>query len=210
MENKSIASPSPAPQVQADRPAPLGLPSTTDSQAASPLPESPPTGPLPLAPDRARNALSALRLFAIMLALVLISRFVVTIPAGERGVLMRFGAVQERILGEGLHPILPLVHSVQPISIRVQSLHLQVLAASRDLQDVNLEVAISWAIDPDRVNRVFDQLGDESRIITTVIEPAIEDGIKLVVAGLSADQLISERLALKQSLGDWLTQRLAA
>ena len=210
MENKSIASPSPAPQVQADRPAPLGLPSTTDSQAASPLPESPPTGPLPLAPDRARNALSALRLFAIMLALVLISRFVVTIPAGERGVLMRFGAVQERILGEGLHPILPLVHSVQPISIRVQSLHLQVLAASRDLQDVNLEVAISWAIDPDRVNRVFDQLGDESRIITTVIEPAIEDGIKLVVARLSADQLISERLALKQSLGDWLTQRLAA
>lgn len=31
-----------------------------------------------------------------------------------------------------------------------------------------------------------------------------------MVAGLSADQLISERLALKQSLDDWLADRLSA
>lgn len=123
--------------------------------------------------ERARNALSALRLFAVLLALVLLSRFVITVPAGERGVLLRFGAVQERILAEGLHPILPLVHSVQTLSIRVQSLPLEVMAASRDLQDVNLKVSVSWAIEPDRVNRVFERLGDERRIISTVIEPAM-------------------------------------
>jgi regulator of protease activity HflC (stomatin/prohibitin superfamily) len=49
-----------------------------------------------------------------------VASFWVVIPAGERGVWMRFGQVQEEILAEGLHFLIPLVDSVETLSTRVQ------------------------------------------------------------------------------------------
>lgn len=161
------------------------------------------------APQRARNALSALRLSALLLGLLLISKFFVVVPAGERGVLLRFGAVEERVLGEGLHPVLPLRDTVKRLSARVQSLNLRSEAASRDLQDVAFDVAMSWHILPDEVPQVYRRLGNEAAIISTVIEPALEDGLKAVVASFTAEQLITERSAVKEALRQLLKGRLS-
>lgn len=86
---------------------------------------------------RAGPWLTPVRLVLLLLALLLVSQFFVVVPAGSRGVLLRFGAVQQRVLGEGLHPLLPGVESVRPLNVRVQSLSVRSEAASRDLQDVN-------------------------------------------------------------------------
>ncbi len=160
--------------------------------------------------ERIRNALSALRLFVILLGLVLLSRFFVVVPAGERGVLLRFGAVQQQVLAEGLHPLLPVVYSVRPLSVRVQSLPLAVTAASRDLQDVAAQVAVRWHIDADQVNRVFSRLGDGSQVAAVVIQPAIEDGVKAVFARFSAEQLVTERDQLRELLSGLLQERLSS
>jgi regulator of protease activity HflC (stomatin/prohibitin superfamily) len=157
---------------------------------------------------RARNALSALRLFVVMLSLALLSRFFVVVPAGERGVLMHFGAVEERILQEGIHPLLPLIYSVKTMSVRVQTLTMQTEAASRDLQDVGAELAVNWHIEPDRVNRLYQRLGDSSQIARSVIQPAIEDGIKAVLASFTAEQLVTERAEVKAALETVLSARL--
>jgi hypothetical protein len=37
------------------------------------------------------------------------------VGAGERGVMMRFGKVQNKILDEGIHPILPIVTSIKTL-----------------------------------------------------------------------------------------------
>ncbi len=161
------------------------------------------------APARARNALSALRLFVLMLALVLVSRFFVVVPAGERGVLLRFGAVQEQILPEGLHPLVPLVFSVRPLSVRVQSLTMRAEAAARDLQDVSVEIAVNWHLEPEKVNRIFQRLGDTRQVAASVIRPAIEDSLKEVVAGFTAAEIVTERPRLKQALEQLLASRLA-
>jgi hypothetical protein len=55
-----------------------------------------------------------------LMGLALVASFWVIIPAGERGVWMRFGQVQEEILAEGLHFVIPLVDSVETLSTRVQ------------------------------------------------------------------------------------------
>jgi regulator of protease activity HflC (stomatin/prohibitin superfamily) len=159
--------------------------------------------------QRARNALSALRLFGLLLALVLLSQFFVVVPAGERGVLLRFGAVQDRVLPEGLHAVLPVRDSVKRLSVRVQSLPLRSEAASRDLQDVAFDVAVSWHILPDEVPQVYRRLGREEAIVATVIEPALEDGLKAVVASFTAEQLITERPAVKEALRQLLNGRLS-
>lgn len=158
---------------------------------------------------RVRNALSALRLFSLMLCLALLSRFFVVVPAGERGVLMRFGAVQERILEEGMHPLVPLVNSVKLLSVRVQSFTTDTEAASRDLQDVAAQVALNWHLDPLVVNQIYQRIGGVNQITTSVIRPAIEDSIKAVLASFTAEQLVTERSQVKEAIGQLLTQRLA-
>lgn len=159
---------------------------------------------------RLRNALSALRLFGLLLALALLSTFVVEVPVGERGVLLRFGAIQDTVLDEGVHLIVPAVQSVKPLSVRIQS-HLQRSeAATRDLQDVKIDLAVRWHLPAERVQRVYQRLGEGEAIVTTVLEPAVEDGLKTVVASLTAEQLITERDTFRRNLEALLQQRLGA
>lgn len=154
--------------------------------------------------------LNPARLALLLLALLLVSQFFVVVPAGSRGVLLRFGAVQERVLGEGLHPLLPGVESVRPLSVRLQSLSLRSEAASRDLQDVRAEVTLSWHLRPERVAAIYGQLGEEEAIVRHLITPAIDDGLQAVVARLTAEELITERSVLKRGLTELLQARLAA
>lgn len=158
---------------------------------------------------RAQRAAAALRLFAVLLAMLLLSTMLVVVPAGSRGVLLRFGAIQNQVLDEGLHLLLPLIDGVQPLSVRLQSQILRSEAACRDLQDVGFELAVNWHLPGDQVVEVFRQIGDEAAIWQNVITPALEDGLKQVVAGFSAEQLISERLAVKQALESLIGSRLA-
>lgn len=158
---------------------------------------------------RIHNAISALRLFVVMLILALISRFFVLVPAGERGVLMRFGAVQEQVLAEGLHPLVPLMHSVQLLSVRVQTYSMETEAASRDLQDLAVEVAVNWHLTADRINSIYQRLGDTERISSAVIRPAIEDSIKAVLASFTAEQLVTERGQVKAAIRSLLSDRLS-
>lgn len=157
---------------------------------------------------RIRNALDALRLFAVLLAIALLSTFVVVVPVGERGVLMRWGAVQSRVLGEGVHLLIPGVESVKTLSVRLQS-HLQKSeAATSDLQDVSMDLAVRWHLLPERVPGVYQRLGDTQAVVSKVLEPAVEDGLKTVVATLTAEQLITQRQEFRQRLETLLADRL--
>lgn len=158
--------------------------------------------------QRIRNAISALRLFTVMLCLALLSRFFVVVPAGERGVLMRFGAVQELVLQEGIHPVIPVMQSVKLLSVRVQTYSMETEAASRDLQDVAAEVAVNWHLSPERINRIYQRLGEPELISAGVIRPSIEDSIKAVVASFTAEQLVTERAQVKAAIFNLLGERL--
>lgn len=161
------------------------------------------------ATPRIRNALDGLRLLAVLLAIALLSTFVVVVPVGERGVVLWLGAVQPRVLGEGAHLMVPGLQSVRSLSVRLQSQLLKSEAATRDLQDVALDLAVRWHLNPERVAAVYQRLGDGPAIVAKVLEPAVEDGIKTVVASMTAEQLITERDALRQRLETVLAQRLA-
>jgi len=176
-----------------------------DQPAADRLSSAAATSP----PQRISNAISALKLFVVVLSLLLTTRFFVVVPAGDRGVLTQFGAVQQRILEEGLHPLIPLVQSVNLLSVRVQSYLMQTEAASKDLQDVAAQVALNWHILPDQVNALFQRLGDLEQIAGTVIRPALEDSIKTVVASHTAEQLVTERAAVKAAIANLLNERLS-
>ncbi|MEB3242115.1 MAG: prohibitin family protein [Cyanobacteriota bacterium] len=157
---------------------------------------------------RIRNAIDGLRLFAVLLLIALLSTFVVVVPVGERGVLLRFGAVQPRPLAEGAHLIVPVLESVRSLDVRLQSDLQHSEAATRDLQDVRLDLAVRWHLIAERVPGVYQRLGDNQAILVKVLRPSVEDGLKTIVATLNAEELISQREQLRQRLETLLAARL--
>ena len=144
-----------------------------------------------------------------LVGLALAASFWVVIPVGERGVWMRFGQVQEEILAEGLHFVIPLVDSVETLSTRVQKQEIATEAASKDLQDVFSDVALNWHILPERANGVFRQIGDEAAVVRSIINPAIEEVIKAVMAHYTAEEVITQRDQVKAEVDAGLRSRLA-
>jgi prohibitin 1 len=132
------------------------------------------------------------------------------VNAGERGVIMKFGKVQDQVLDEGIHPILPIATSVKKLSVRVQQNSFKFDAASKDLQKITVELAVNWHIDPIRVNKVFQQVGDKEQIIFGIITPAVSEVLKAATAKKTAEEIITKRTELKEEIDKSLKTRLIA
>ena len=145
-----------------------------------------------------------------LLLLAIIFRPFAIVNAGERGVLMQFGKVQNQVLDEGIHPILPVVTSVKRLSVRVHKNSFQADAASKDLQKITTELAINWHIDPTKANKIFQQVGDEEQIVNGIITPAVSEVLKAATAKKTAEQIITIRTKLKEEIDNNLRNRLAA
>lgn len=151
---------------------------------------------------------SAVKLtLTLLLLLILFTPFVI-VNAGERGVLMQFGKVQDRILGEGIHPIIPLVNTVQKLSVRVQNQEISAEASSKDLQEVFTDVALNWHIIPEEANAIFQEIGDETAVVQRIINPAVEEVLKAVMAKYTAEEIITKREEVKAGVDTSLTRRL--
>ena len=143
-----------------------------------------------------------------MLFLAFFFRPFVIINAGQRGVMMKFGKVQERVLDEGIHPILPVITTVQHLSVRVQKNDINAEASSKDLQNVTMEVAVNWHIQPKRAYEVFQRVGDEEQIISRIISPAVSEVVKAATAKKNAEEIITKRTELKDEIDSKLDNRL--
>ena len=132
----------------------------------------------------------------------------VIVNAGERGVLMRFGSVQDKILDEGLHPIIPIVNTVRKLTVRVQKNDFNAEASSKDLQDIKMDVAVNWHIEPEAVNNIFQRVGDEAQIVFRIIDPAVSEVVKAATAKKTAEEIITLRTELKEEIDVQLKNRL--
>lgn len=145
----------------------------------------------------------------ILLVLAILFKPFAIVNAGERGVVLRFGQVQDTVLGEGIHPIFPIVTSIRRINVRVQKNDFKAEAASHDLQKVHTDLAVNWHIDPTKVNKVYQRIGDEEQIVQGIITPAVSEVLKAATAKKTAEEIITERTGLKDEIDNNLGVRLA-
>jgi regulator of protease activity HflC (stomatin/prohibitin superfamily) len=155
-----------------------------------------------------KDAFGAGKVVLILLIVALISCFFVIVNPGQRGVLLKFGEVQSTVLEEGIHPIIPIIYSVEKLSVRVQSQEISAEASSKDLQDVYTDVALNWHIVPAETQIIFQQIGDESAIIKHIINPAVEEVLKAVMAMYTAEEIITKRGEVKYGVDRALIERL--
>src|SRR6476469_1631963 len=150
----------------------------------------------------------AVQLAIVIVFFAILSKFFIIVNAGERGVLMQFGKVQEQVLGEGIHAIFPTVYTVKKLSVRVQKQESSAEASSKDLQDVFTDVALNWHLIPEEANAIFQQIGDEKEVVARIIDPAVEEVLKAVMAKYTAEEIITKRGEVKAAVDEFLTLRL--
>jgi len=130
----------------------------------------------------------------------------VQIGAGERGVVLNFGAVKPTVLGEGLHFRVPLQQQITIMDVKVQKASTDASASSSDLQEVSSTVAINYHIIPDKANIVYQSIGTEFK--ERIIDPAVQEVVKAVSARYTAENLITKRSAVSDAMKSTLTERL--
>lgn len=140
--------------------------------------------------------------------LLIINPFV-QIGPGERGVVMNWGQVQNEILNEGLHIRIPFMQSVQIVSTKVQKSDVKTGAASKDLQEVALELVVNWKINTAKVNKVYQTIGDEKAVLDNIVTPAVSEMAKAATSKKTAEEIITRRQELKSDIDKLLVDRLA-
>ena len=130
----------------------------------------------------------------------------VQVGAGQRGIVLNFGAVQTQVLGEGLHLRIPLMQEVVFMDVKLQKAETDAAAASADLQDVSSRVALNYHIVPDKANVVYQKIGLQFK--ERIIDPAILEVVKAVTAKYTAEELITKRPAVSEAMRLALMERL--
>ncbi len=147
----------------------------------------------------------ALIIGAILVVFLFFSPWV-QVGAGERGIVLNFGAVQPLVLNEGLHFRVPLMQKVAIMDVKVQKAMTDAASASSDLQDVTSSVALNYHIIPDKAHIVYQTLGIHFK--ERVIDPAIQEVMKAVSAKYSAEELITKRPLVSEAMRAALAERL--
>jgi prohibitin 2 len=132
----------------------------------------------------------------------------VQVGAGQRGIVLNFGAVQKKVLEEGLHLRIPVMQEVALMDVKVQKAETDAAAASSDLQDVTSRVALNYHIVPDQANVVYQKIGVQFK--ERIIDPAILEVVKAVTAKYTAEELITKRPAVSEAMRHNLMDRLIA
>jgi len=149
----------------------------------------------------------ALTLIAVVGAIAIFALVNATtvVDAGTRGVVKTFGEVTG-VFGEGLHFRAPFVTEVVPVDVKTQRLTSESSAASRDLQIVTTQVVLNYRVDPDSVATLVREIGVDYE--AKIIDPAIQESVKAATAQFTAENLITQRPLVSDSIRQVLNERL--
>jgi regulator of protease activity HflC (stomatin/prohibitin superfamily) len=128
----------------------------------------------------------------------------VIVGAGEVAVPVRFGAVQQHVLHEGLHLVDPLTRfprmNVQRNILEMSSGGgaqqatggAEVVALSADQLPMTIDIGFPYALNPDSAARVYQRIGDDAAI-DGLIRPAARSAVRDAVARFTWEDAATHR-----------------
>jgi regulator of protease activity HflC (stomatin/prohibitin superfamily) len=154
---------------------------------------------------RPRTIGVAVLLFIVFI--ILWGTFVI-VPAGHRGVVLWWGSVEKRIMGEGLNFKVPIAERVIKVDVRVQPHPFKEIdAASKEYQMVKLTGMMNFHIDPSYVNDLYQKVGLD--FANKVIDPAFNDFVKEVVPIYQITEILPRREDIRKKAMTKLGDNLA-
>ena len=163
--------------------------------------------PGPVSSNPPLRTVRFLAIGAILLGLLIVGRSgIYTVDAGERGIVLTWGAVTS-VVDDGLHLKIPFIQTVMIVDVRTRKAHAPATAASSDLQRVQSEVALNYHMDPEKLAEIYTRSGLD--VERTLIDPRIQEVVKAVTAKFQADKLLQQREAVKAEIELMLKNSLA-
>jgi regulator of protease activity HflC (stomatin/prohibitin superfamily) len=153
----------------------------------------------------ARAARVIVALVAMGVVVLMLNPFVM-IGAGERGVVLNFGAVQPAVLDEGLHLRIPIMQKVIRMDVKVHKSQTGAESVSKDLQETHSTIAVNYHVSPGKANWVYQNLGREYK--DRIIDPAVQEVVKAITARYTAVELITQRERVRGEIKELLADRL--
>jgi regulator of protease activity HflC (stomatin/prohibitin superfamily) len=128
------------------------------------------------------------------------------VDAGHVAVVTRFGEVRPATLQPGLHWVTPFIDQVHSMDARVQIVEVQTDAATRDLQDVSVDVALNFRIEADQAAHLYQTVGRDFQQV--IVMPALQESLKAVTATFTAEGLLNQRPAVSSAIVEKLNDVL--
>lgn len=156
-------------------------------------------------PERSLEAFDfkGLKPQTILILIVLLILFIVSwgsfaiVPAGHRGVVLWWGSVEKRIMGEGLNFKVPIAERVIKVDVKVQPHPFKEIdASSKEYQMVKMTGMMNFHIDPAYVNDLYQKVGLD--FADKVIDPAFNDFVKEVVPTYPIGEILPKREEIRQ------------
>lgn len=119
-----------------------------------------------------------------------------TVDQGERGVMLRNGAITG-VADPGLGFKMPIVDRVVDIDVRSQAkIYENILAYSRDQQTAGLTVSVNFRVPSDTVATVYENYGSVERLAGRLLDRQVMDQTKNVFGQFNAVTAIQDRTRL--------------
>lgn len=128
-----------------------------------------------------------------LFALTVIGGSFYTIDSGDRGVLLRNGAVVGTA-EPGLGFKLPIIDSVKEISVRANARRYEGVAAySKDQQTAELVISVNYRLPSDQVEQIYSEYGGEEGVLTRLLDRQVYNEVKNVFGKYNAVTAINDR-----------------
>ncbi|TNF34151.1 MAG: prohibitin family protein [Gammaproteobacteria bacterium] len=140
--------------------------------------------------------------FVIVLIVILVWGAWYTVDQGERGVILRTGAVIG-VADPGLNFKIPLIDSVRYLSVQSRKVSYEkIYAYSRDQQPAVLALSINYRMNPAEVTKIYEDYGSEANVVSRLIDPRANQELKTVFGQFNAVTAIQERERLNREVFD--------
>lgn len=117
-----------------------------------------------------------------------------TVDPGYAGIHTRMGRIVQVNTDPGIYVMYPFVDTIHYMDTRIKKGTITTEAFSRDLQTVDIEVALNYRVlDP---LPLFKNVGSDYHRI--VIDPLTQESVKAVIAKFTAEDLTQQRHAAKE------------
>lgn len=143
---------------------------------------------------------------ALLLLFVCPTGGIKSVPTGHTGVVTTFGKVEDFTLEAGVHFINPFSKVIK-IDNRTQKETVEMSAFSSDIQEVSVVYTINYSIDKANAQNLYKTVG--LSYYETVIQPKVVENVKKVMAKYTAENLVSSRSEVAQSIETTLSADLA-
>lgn len=143
---------------------------------------------------------------AVVLLIILLCASITSVPVGSTGVIIRMGSATGQTLSEGWHFKTPFVESVIDISNKVMKTDVAADSISRDLQAITSNISINYHLAAENSADIYRRVGLTYE--DTLLQPAIQEAVKAVMAKYSAEELITNRSVVSSEISEEIRTKI--